>query len=96
MIASNPEKPITPVNFFSRVTKSKIIITFILSRRCTFLKKRAKILPKIAPAINPKIIDVGIFIKSIGEIFPPEARPVKAANKTITKTSSTEAPAIIN
>jgi len=47
------------------------------------------------PTDIPKKMEVGIFIRLSIENEPVEASPMKEVNKTITKTSSTEAPAII-
>ena len=48
------------------------------------------------PTDIPKNMEVGIFIRLSAENVPFEARPMKEVNKTITNTSSTEAPAIIS
>ena len=48
------------------------------------------------PINIPKKMEVGIFIRLSIENVPFEASPMKEVNKTITNTSSTEAPAIIS
>ena len=47
------------------------------------------------PTDIPKKMEVGIFIRLSIENEPVEASPMKEVNRTITNTSSTEAPAII-
>jgi len=46
--------------------------------------------------MTPKTMDIGIWIKLITDISPVAAKAVRAVNTTITKTSSTEAPAKIS
>ena len=48
-----------------------------------------------SPATAPRAIDSGMFTKLITSTELPRARPVNVVNSTITKTSSTEAPARI-
>ena len=100
MTASRPEKPSAPLRECSSVTSRKeilrIIITLALSRMWILRKARASSRPQSAPAARPRAMDVGIRSRSKAEAVPPWAKPVKEVNSTITNTSSTDAPAIIN
>lgn len=61
-----------------------------------FPKSRFMIKPIKMPLPIPNKIDVGILKKFITSILPDVAKEVKDENSTITNTSSTDAPAIIN
>ena len=100
MTAKRPEKPMIPSMASSNVTNRnetlKRISTFRLSRRWTALKNAAAAAPKARPQTAPEKTDVGIFKRSAGENVPPAKRPVKQVNRTMTNTSSTDAPAMIS
>ena len=60
------------------------------------MKNFTIIYPITIPVIIPITIEIGTFINFITDNPPPFSKPKKEVNNTITKTSSTEAPAIIN
>ncbi len=72
-----------------------------MARACTggeigFLRKSSsKSVPAAAPARTPRRIESGMRAKPAQETADPCARLVKVVNRTITNTSSTEAPARI-
>ena len=71
------------------------ISTFALSRRRRRRNTAASREPHAAPARMPSTMENGIRTSVPAEIPPPSASPVKAVKRTITNTSSTEAPAMI-
>ena len=98
IIAINPENGIGKAS--SSVTRINATLSrikiFTVSRIWFFLKKIANPLPNNAPHIMPVRMDSGIFTKLNIFILSPWAKPRNAVNITITKTSSTLAPAKIN
>ena len=98
--AINEANGITSASWSSNVTRMnethRKIITLAVSRICTFSKNFAIRYPTVIPTTIPNPMETGIFTKLFTDIAFPCARPVNAVNKTITKTSSTEAPARIN
>ena len=103
--ASNPEmatkssaQASIPINIKEM---QRTIITFILFRTqclCAYAvsKNTDRKNPTSAPNATPSIIEIGIFTKSIIWTWPPCAMLTKAVNRTTTKISSQEAPAIMN
>ena len=79
----------------SRNERLSIITTFMLSLRCIFRNSTASRTPQPAPTAAPSSIDAGILTIDINEISPPAQSPENTENITITKTSSSEAPARI-
>ena len=63
---------------------------------CTFLKKYANINPISNPIAIPRKIETGIFTKLSTDAPSPCIIPTKVENRTITYTSSTDAPARIS
>ena len=68
----------------------------IVSLTCTLSKYFENSHPLPNPIKTPNIIDTGMFTNCIADTPFPCMTLIKVVNKTITYTSSTEAPAKIN
>ena len=73
-----------------------IMSTFAVSLMCILANKNAKAAPATRPMAIPKAIEMGIFINLITDVPPPCIMDTKVENRTITYTSSTDAPASIS
>ena len=67
--------------------------TFTESRIWNRAKNFASTKPMSRPKAAPSTIDTGTPARAAGEKDPPWAMPVKEVKRTMTNTSSTEAPA---
>ena len=98
--AINDENVIAVVSLSSITTSKnemlKMISTFDVSRICTFLKKYASNMPRNNPIAIPKNMETGIFTNFSIEAPSPCIIPTNVENRTMTYTSSTDAPARIN
>lgn len=95
--ASRPEKGtgITSSRATSRKATERRSTTFTESRMWSFSKNFASRKPTARPKTAPRTMDTGTPARADTEKEPPWAMEVKEVKRTMTNTSSTEAPAKI-
>ena len=72
------------------------MIIFTVSLICALAKNLPNTIPTKIPTVIPNTMDIGIFRKLTADISPVCDRPRNAEKRTITNTSSTDAPASIS
>ena len=71
------------------------MIIFTVSLICALSKNLPNTIPTKYRQVIPNTMDIGIFTKLTADISPVCDRPRNAEKRTITNTSSTDAPASI-